>query len=792
VAAASTSDPGRVTGPAALLLLILVCAIVARGERPPAALGIGAPATDFSAARAMRDVDAIAKAPHPLTSPEHDRVRNYLLSRLKELGLNPEARTTASRAHKIGEPDAFAIVTNIVARISGTKSTGSVMLVAHYDSVPSSPGASDDSASVAAILEAMHALRAGPQLRNDVIVLLTDGEELGMLGSAAAANDASLMKDVRVILNFEMRGDRGPSVMFESSRSNSWLIEALANAPYPHGTSTSEAIHQRLCRDTDLAIFIERGSAGMNLAASGGILRYHTALDDVQNLSADTLQHQGSYALAMARYFGAMRFGANRGGANDVYFVIGGHLFHYSERLALPLAILVALIVAGVIVNGIRERRFSLGGVAAGAIVYFASFVVAIVDVALVLLAMRHATGWEMLPQGTTYGGDFLGVASIALVVASLWGGYAWMSRRAPLQNLGAGALLASMILMIASAALLPGASFLLTWPLLFAAVALGAGSGASNGHPTVRPALLAILALLPATVLFTPTIVGADGTTVVAVLAALSFWLMFGLAIPYLDVLTNGVRWLIPFATMLVAVVSFIVGVEASGFDAAHPRPDTICYMLDSDAGRAMWTSVDSRPDRFTAQFFHDHVRGAKLAQLTGLAEPDDDTATDLAIAGTRSFSGIGDGRAIVGDAPTVALSPPEIVVRSDKTTAAGRTLSLHVRSTRGAPIIWLAVPAGINVLSTRVDNTLMTSVSLNGWSGWYWNAPAGGFDVELELGSRQAFALTAIDQTWGMPTPPGFFWRPRSAEQMAAPFFDFDSATLVRRTKQFAHAGF
>jgi hypothetical protein len=792
MAAASTYDPGRLTGPAALLLLIFVGAFVARGERPSAALGIDAPTRDFSAARAMRDVAAIAKAPHPIASPEHDRVRDYLLTRLTELGLNPAARTAASGVHTARGPDAFAVVTNIVARMPGGKSTGAVMLVAHYDSVPSSPGAGDDAASVAAILETVRAIRAGPPLQNDVIVLLTDGEELGLLGAVAATNDASLMKDVKVVLNFEMRGDSGPSILFQTSRSNSWLIDALASAPFPHGASTSEAIYERLRNDTDLAIFLARGFPGMNFAADGGIVRYHTALDDVQHLSRDTLHHQGSYVLSMARYFGAMRFGGAHSGPNDVYFVIGGHLFHYSGRLALPLAILVALVVARVIVSGIRERRFSLGGIAVGTLAYAVSFFVMFVDVALVLIAMRHATGWEMLPQGTSYGGAYFGVASTALVAASLWGGYAFLSRRTPLQNLGAGALLASTILMLASTALEAGASYLLTWPLFFAAVALGAGSGASNGHPTVRPALLAIVALLPATVIFTPAIANPDGTTVVAVLAAISFWLTFGLAIPYLDVLTNGVAWAVPFAAALAAVAAFIAGLAASGFDAEHPRPDTICYLLDSDAARAIWVSVDSRPDHFTAQFFQDHVRGEKLAHLTGLAEPDDDTATDLAVAAAHSFSGIGDGRAIVGNAPIVTLSPPEIAVKSDQTTPGGRRLAFHVRSTRGAPIIWLSVPAGISVLGTRVDNLLMKNEPLNGWSGWYWNAPPAGIDVELELGSRQAFALTAIDQTWGMPQPPSFYWRPRSAEQMPAPFFDFDSATLVRRTIQFAPAGF
>ena len=52
-----------------------------------------------------------------------------------------------------------------------------VALVAHFDSDPTTPGANDDAAGVAAILETARVLLSGPPLRNDVILLFTDGEE---------------------------------------------------------------------------------------------------------------------------------------------------------------------------------------------------------------------------------------------------------------------------------------------------------------------------------------------------------------------------------------------------------------------------------------------------------------------------------------------------------------------------------------------------------------------------------------------------------------------------------------
>ena len=100
---------------------------------------------------------------------------------------------------------------NVVATIPGTNPTGSVLMVAHYDSAPSGPGAADNAASVAAILEAMRALKTGPAARNDLIVLFTDGEELGLLGAKAFVETQPALSNIKVVLNFEMRGDNGPS-----------------------------------------------------------------------------------------------------------------------------------------------------------------------------------------------------------------------------------------------------------------------------------------------------------------------------------------------------------------------------------------------------------------------------------------------------------------------------------------------------------------------------------------------------------------------------------------------------
>ena len=112
------------------------------------------------------------------------------------------------------------------ATIPGTNPTGSVLMVAHYDSSPSGPGAADNAASVAAILEAMRALKTGPAERNDLIVLFTDGEELGLLGAKAFVETQPAPSNIKVALNFDMRGDYGPSMMFQTKSQNLVAQEA--------------------------------------------------------------------------------------------------------------------------------------------------------------------------------------------------------------------------------------------------------------------------------------------------------------------------------------------------------------------------------------------------------------------------------------------------------------------------------------------------------------------------------------------------------------------------------------
>ena len=462
-----------------------------------------------------------------------------------------------------------------------------------------------------------------------------------------------------------------------------------------------------------------------------------------------------------------------------MFFVAGGKLIHYSAPIAIALAIVVTMLVFGVIWMGIHDGRFSIIGVAAGFGIYAIAFAIAVVEARGIWWLMATLAGWRMLPVGTTYGGFYFSVAADALILGTLWVAYELIGRRFSLRNLGAGALAVWTVLMFATSIVTPGASYIFTWPLLFAAMAMVYRPRATG----YRTAIVALVAIAPGIALLAPAFAAsADGTISFLALSAMTAVLIFGLFIPYLDFLTGGRRWIVPGVLGVLAIAMIIKGNAASDFDASQPHPDSIFYFLDSDRARARWVSLDSRPDRFTSQFFQHHVRGGWLPKLAGLATRETPDSNLASIS--SDFAYLNHGRTTEGDAPLIHASPPELKVLDDSTILGARTVKMHIASARRSSIVWMSVPVGVSVLGASIDGKSPGDRVTDGWSGWYWRAPATGFDLTIKLATPAPFVVTVIDQTDGLPETPGSAIKPRPPDTMPTPFLFFDSTTLVRKT--------
>jgi hypothetical protein len=474
---------------ATLAFLAVVGGIALASGRPPDALPADAPPFAFSAERAMRHVEAIARQPHPLGSAAEEPVRAYIIDELKELGLDPEIqrpRDARGRGPESESNPGRSDVVNVVARWRGTGPAGkkALLLSAHYDSVRRGPGAGDDASGVAAILEGLRALKAMPPLDRDIIVLINDGEEAGLYGADVFAAEHPWARDVGAVLNFDARGNSGPSFMFETSAGNGWLIEQMARAlPHPMASSLTYEVYRLLPNDTDLTVYKQHGMAGWNFAFVGGLSFYHSPADTPANLDPRTLQHQGENLLAMARRLAGLDLDDVRR-EDVVYFsVLRRFVAIYPLGWVVPLLVLAVLAYLGVLALGLARRRVRLAEVAAGFATFLVAAPAAVMAVGLLWLALGgllvkseivvnrpdlgHGRGMPVSRYDVAL---LAGSAVVAVLVAAAI--FAWSSRRWSWEGLGLGALAWWVAAAVGTSIWMPGASYAFVWPLL--AILLG------------------------------------------------------------------------------------------------------------------------------------------------------------------------------------------------------------------------------------------------------------------------------------------------------------------------------
>ena len=296
-------------GSLAIALLIAVFTL-----QVPGPLGLDAPADAFSAERAMVDVREVARRPHPVGSADHARVRDYLLQRMGALDLQtstqtgPISRGSARHLRRIGgDPEAANfLATNLIGVLPGRNpALPAVALMAHYDSVPGSPGAADDATGVAALLETVRAIKARGPAERSLVILLTDAEEIGLDGARNFWSGHPLRDRIGAVINLEARGGGGRAVMFETGRGNSEtirLFSGVVGRATGGVTSNSLAlfVYKQMPNGSDFTVPRNRGVQGMNFAFIGRPEQYHSAASTPAALDIGSVQHIGSQTLESA------------------------------------------------------------------------------------------------------------------------------------------------------------------------------------------------------------------------------------------------------------------------------------------------------------------------------------------------------------------------------------------------------------------------------------------------------------------------------------------------------------
>lgn len=721
-----------------LVLLALAAWHGLRVQSPPPAREAGAPLSAFSAGRALQHVQAIARVPHALGTPEHDHARDELMVRLRELGLNPAIQQGIGISRQYGSAGQ---VENIVARLPGSASTGAILLTAHYDSVPMGPGAGDDAAGIAAMLEVARILKAGPALKNDVILLLADGEELGLLGAEAFASHPAFA-EVALVLNFEGRGNKGPSYLFETSAGNAELIRqaTASDAPLVTNSMTYE-VYKRLPNNTDFSVYRRLGKPGLNFAFIGGLTHYHTSQDTPENLALDSLQHHGESMLGLVRQFGGADLGRLGANHDSIYFTAPwGEVAYYTQNFAYGLVV-IALILTLVATRRVRAQGIGLGQTALAAL--------ALLAVAALAGLLGHGY-WQSLkylnpPYHWLSNGE--GYHTEFLVFAVLVIGFDLAARTAA--RFGAALGLAATWLFLILAAVctqwLPGASMLLVWPALGAALALlvpNRGWGPLlQALPLAVVPLFALPLLLQLPTALTPSMLGPVGALCVLYVALLAtvihpLWHDW----PGLSRLLG-----------LGALVLTLAALALSRFDVDQKQPDHVMYLHDRSASQAWWLAAGSESDDWMQQFLS--------------PTPEQTHLEALPYAWTRGV--------LRHEAPVLPLPSASVNVVLDRVQDGMRHLHLSV-STQ-AQILGLVADAGNPVKSVRING--MESQDLPFKAQFLLGKPGQEWTVELVLGAGEKLRLRLIQQFFGLPDRQQFPYHERGPLQMQTPLRQSDS---------------
>ncbi|MFD4861716.1 M20/M25/M40 family metallo-hydrolase [Streptomyces atratus] len=727
----------RVPALAAFLLLLLtgIAAMLPLriSEPRPAA----APTGDFSAARAVARLDAIAKVPHPTGSAAQSDVREYLVGELRRLGLRPEIQTRVAPSNADDSPAIVGSVSNVHTTIPGKKSTGRVLLVAHYDSVPIAPGAGDDGSNVAAILEIARALKAGAQPPNDIELLFTDGEEHGLLGARAfvdaeARTPRAAAPQQTVVLNMEGRGTSGPVMMFQKAGTG---LTSAVRASGAVTTSFSAAIYELLPNDTDLTVFDEAGMRGLNFAFMDGSAHYHTGHDSIARLDAASVQDMGDAALGAVRQLGWADL--SQTGSDATYFSLFGTVMSYPAWLNLPLAMAAVLGVPLLLWLG-RHRGLSLGGAGRAAMTFPLTLIGAAVIGLAGWWALSLARPDFALSEGSVYhlGRYALGGALLLLVLLVAW--YRWARRKASPLDIVMGVLGCFAMLAVVCAVVLPGGAYLFTWPALIglAVVAVTlrftpaespwrAVAGAVAAVPAVALVLPVVLLLLPA--------LGLSLIAAPLVLAALLGAVLLSLLepLPSRRTFTVGI-----LATAVAGVGTLGVGTALDGYSADEPRPVSLGYALESDTGKATWVSLG------------DTSQPAVGKLLTGEPARYDDRIPSL-----------GDVVLANGPAKAVPLDTPRTANVSSTEADGVRTVRVRIQGPADAHTIAVhADTRAHQILDATVEGAKLTGGPKRQGGGWGWSfdyaaPPAEGLDVVVRIRGKGPLPIRVVSTAAGLP---------------------------------------
>ncbi len=354
--------------------------------------------TNFDQDKMMEHVENIAgNGTHSIFHPEANRAGiDYIVSVLDGYGL-AGWDTVEEPAYLVQDFVEEGVVikkdgvihyqdfelSNVIVHIpanGANKSGEAIMFMAHTDSVPMGPGASDDTVACATMLEAIRyyldQMENGYTIENDLLFCFVNGEEVGLFGSEALRGEEKfegpgphdyafkgfndVLNRVKFVTNLESRGTSGTVIMFETSENNYNTVKLFSEVNDSLFTcSIATFVYANMPNSTDFTTF-KTIYQGLNMANIMGGEDYHTQNDSVENVGAAYLSQQAQIVDALIEKLGNYElsdlYDAKESAIFFSYLNISTVVYNHTTVTVLAM-VCILLLLSNIIIGAVKKRK---------------------------------------------------------------------------------------------------------------------------------------------------------------------------------------------------------------------------------------------------------------------------------------------------------------------------------------------------------------------------------------------------------------------------------------------------
>lgn len=735
-----------------------------------------APLSEFSTKRALVKVKEMTTKPHYVGSENHEVVAQYLVKELQNLGLDAtfqEGFTMTEKGTLVKSKNVLARIKSTSTALGVTEKSKALLLLSHYDSAPHSysHGASDDASGVATILESVRAfLHTKTQHKNDIIILFSDAEELGLNGAALFVTQHQWAKEIGLVLNFEARGSGGPSYMLmETNKGNAKMVDGFSDGKLHYSVSNSlmYSIYKMLPNDTDLTVFRESGKIqGFNFAFIDDHFDYHTSQDKYEHLDPKTLAHQGTYLFPMLKHFSNTDLSNLNSNKDKVYFSIPFSFVSYPFEWVLPMLIIAFGFFVIFIFIGLGKQLLRLDEIIKGFVPLLGSL---IIGGGITFLGWR--TLLAIYPQyndilhGFTYNGHDYIYGFVCLTLGFCFLFYGKTAKKYLEMNQMIAPLFIWLLLNIGIFLKLKGAGFLII-PVIFSTFMLGyyVVTQKTNWILNLILALPTLVILAPFIQMF-PIGLGLKILVGSSVLTVLSFVLL----LPIFGSFTQKKLWATLF--FLLAIGFFIKAHQSSGYIYGKAKPNSLVYVLNADTNKANWATYDTNLDEWTKGYLGENPKDAKALNTHKL------------------YSKYGSEFTFMSDAPLKNIAKPTIEYLKDSVIGTKRYLKIRLSPNRKVNRYDIFSDTKINNLKANgvkaIDVESKISGKISNKILSYYVVDNLPLELEFSISISTKLDMNFVESSFDLMTNPSFSMAKRRDWMIPTPFVLTDAVIVKGKVK-------